>query len=179
MKLVDWIRTITDDDRALRWFSGDECEARIRRAYTELLAGYKVDVRHLLKTTRPVTGEHHGVVSIRRINYYSICAHHFLPFFGQVDIHYLPGTKIIGLGKFPRLVQAFSQRFQLQEDLVMDIAEEIMRSGEARGVRVEASGRHLCMCGRGPGDDTVETTTSYELGEQTLIRAYIASNPRA
>ncbi|MGZ3686933.1 MAG: GTP cyclohydrolase I [Bdellovibrionota bacterium] len=165
MKLVDWLREkVTQDPRAMEWFSDAECEDRIVRAYRELLEGYRQDPSLILKETRPVDGEHHGVVTVRDINYYSICAHHFLPFFGKVSITYVPGTKIIGLGKFPRLVQAFSKRFQIQEDLVKDIAEEVMSSGHARGVHVTATGRHMCMCSRGPDDSDAITETTYALG---------------
>jgi GTP cyclohydrolase I len=164
--LVDWLKKVTRDQRALEWFDSEECEDRIVRAYRQLLSGYEVDPSKLLKETRPVNGQHSGAVTVRDINYYSICAHHFLPFFGKVTISYLPGSKIIGLGKFPRLVQAYSRRFQIQEDLVKEIAEEIMGSGGARGVRVSSTGRHMCMCSRGPSDDTVSTDTSYVLGEK-------------
>lgn len=165
IQLVDWLKTqVTDHPEALSWFDTSEAEPRIVKAYKELLSGYSIDTSKILKTTRPVRGEHRGQVTIRDINYFSICAHHFLPFFGQVDITYAPGTKILGLGKFPRLVQAFSRRFQIQEDLVKEIAEEIMASGEAKGVRVTATGRHMCMCSRGPGDHTASTDTSYALG---------------
>jgi GTP cyclohydrolase I len=105
-------------------------------------------------------------------NYFSICAHHFLPFFGKVSISYVPGDRILGLGKFPRLVQAYSRRFQIQEYLVRDIAEEIMSSGGAQAVRVTSTGRHLCMCSRGPSDQTVITDTSYVAGHQELLGKY-------
>jgi len=134
------------------------------RAYRELLSGYDIDPSTLLKETRPGSGEHSGVVTVRDINYYSICAHHFLPFFGKVSITYQPGKKIIGLGKFPRLVQAYSRRFQIQEDLAKELAEEIMGSGQALGARVTTTGRHMCMCSRGPSDDTAMTDTTYALG---------------
>ena len=163
-QIVDWLKKVTQDPRALEWFDEPECEQRIVKAYRELLSGYDIDPAKLLKETRPVKGEHSGVVTVRDINYYSICAHHFLPFFGKVNISYVPGAKIIGLGKFPRLVQAYSRRFQIQEDLVKEIAEEIMGSGQAKGVHVTSTGRHMCMCSRGPSDDTVSTDTSYSLG---------------
>ncbi len=165
MKIVDWLREkVTQDARALNWFDGPKAEDRIVRAYRELLAGYDQDTTKILNETRPVDGRHSGTVTVRDINYYSLCAHHFLPFFGKVSIEYAPGKKIIGLGKFPRLVQAFSKRFQIQEDLVKDIAEEVMRSGAAAGVLVTASGRHLCMCSRGPNDSDAVTDTTYALG---------------
>lgn len=165
MKIVDWLREkVTQDPRALGWFDGAKCEDRIVRAYRQLLEGYDQDPSKILNETRPVDGAHQGTVTVRDINYYSICAHHFLPFFGLVTISYIPGRKIIGLGKFPRLVQAYAKRFQIQEDLVKEIAEEIMASGEAAGVLVTANGRHMCMCSRGPNDPSAMTETAYALG---------------
>lgn len=171
MLIKDWLKAnVTDDARALEWFDNEEAEPRIRKAYTELLSGYRIDPSKLLKTTRELTaGEKYtGTVTVRDINYFSICAHHFLPFFGKIDITYQPGQIIVGLGKLPRLVQAYSRRFQIQEDLVKEIAEEIMTSGKALGVRVKATGRHMCMCSRGPSDHTAETDTEFSLG--TLLR---------
>ena len=165
MNIVDWLQEkVSRDPRALQWFDDEKCEDRIVRAYRELLSGYDVDTSTILNETRPVIGHHSGSVTVRDINYYSICAHHFLPFFGKVNITYAPGKKIIGLGKFPRLVQAYSKRFQIQEDLVKDLAVEVMRSGEALGVVVTATGRHMCMCSRGPSDSDAITETSYGLG---------------
>jgi GTP cyclohydrolase IA len=171
--IAQWLKqNVTIDDRALRWFAGAECEDRIVRAYRELLSGYEVDTSKILKTTCQVQGDHSGVVQVHGNNFFSICAHHFLPFFGKVDIWYVPGDRILGLGKFPRLVQAYSRRFQIQEYLVKDIAEEIMSSGGARAVRVASSGRHMCMCSRGPSDQTVVTDTSYVCGDQELLVKY-------
>lgn len=167
MLMKDWLAAnITQDARALEWFDEPDAEDRIRRAYQELLSGYSIDPSKLLKVTRPIAKDevYSGTVTVRDINYFSICAHHFLPFYGKIAITYQPGEIIIGLGKFPRLVQAYSRRFQIQEDLVKQIAEEIMTSGKARGVRVKSTGRHLCMCSRGPSDHTAETDTEFALG---------------
>lgn len=160
-----WLHAhVTHDPRALAWFEHAGAEERIARAYKQLLAGYAEEPAKILKTTRKVDGVHSGHVTVRDINYYSTCAHHFLPFFGQVAISYVPGDRIIGLGKLPRLVQIFAQRFQIQEDLVKDIAEAMMAHGGARGVLVTSSGRHLCMCSRGPASQAAITDTSYSLG---------------
>lgn len=169
MLMKDWLAAnITKDPRALDWFDDEEAEPRIRKAYQELLSGYETDPSTLLKTTREIGKDENftGTVTVRDINYFSICAHHFLPFYGKVDITYEPGGIIIGLGKFPRLVQAYSRRFQIQEDMVKQIAEEIMTSGKAKGVYVKSTGRHLCMCSRGPSDHTAETDTEYAMGTQ-------------
>ncbi|MFI7134854.1 GTP cyclohydrolase I [Nonomuraea sp. NPDC050153] len=171
MSIAEWIeKNVTADKRALDWFEEEECEPRIVRAYRELLSGYEVDTSKILKTTCTVEGEHAGAVRVRDINYFSICAHHFLPFYGKVDIIYLPGDRILGLGKFPRLVQAYSRRFQIQEHLVKDIALEIVSSGGARAAQVSATGRHMCMCSRGPSDQTVITDTSYAAGDVELLQ---------
>jgi GTP cyclohydrolase I len=173
--LIDWIsKNITHDPRALDWFGrgavpdADEeltCEKRIVKAYRELLSGYETDPSKILKVTRTVEpGERVSKVTIADITYHSLCAHHFLPFFGKISIEYLPGDRILGLGKFPRLVQAYARRFQIQEDLVKEIAEEVMKSGHARAVRVISDGRHLCMCSRGPSDPNAFTRTEFETG---------------
>jgi GTP cyclohydrolase I len=101
MKLVEWLaKEVTDDPRALRWFAEPGSDERIARAYRELLAGYQIDPGAILKTTRMLEpGERPGSVEVNEIAFYSICAHHFLPFFGEVDIAYVPGDRILGLGK--------------------------------------------------------------------------------
>ncbi len=166
MKLVEWIaKSVTDDPRALRWFEEPGSDERIARAFRELLAGYQVELSGLLKTTRLLEpGERPGLVEVRDIAFYSICAHHFLPFFGEVDVAYEPGDRILGLGKLPRLVDAFARRFQIQEDLVREVAGAMMEHGRARGVRVRSRARHLCMCSRGPSSQTSMTHTEFALG---------------
>lgn len=166
MKLTDWLtRHVTDDPRALRWFDAPDAEGRIARCYKELLSGYEIDPSTILKTTRMLSSdESPGRVEVRDIAFYSICAHHFLPFFGRVSISYVPGDRILGLGKLPRLVDAYARRFQIQEDLVRDIAHEMMDSGHARGVLVESEAQHLCMVSRGPQSAASVTRTELALG---------------
>jgi GTP cyclohydrolase I len=166
MKLVEWLaKEVTDDPRALRWFAQPGTDERISRAFKELLAGYEIDPARILKTTRMLEdGERPGSVEVNDISFYSICAHHFLPFFGEVDVAYVPGDRILGLGKLPRLVDALARRFQIQEDLVREIAHVMMDAGHARGVRVRARAQHLCMCSRGPASQTSITHTEFSLG---------------
>lgn len=166
MKLADWIaQNVTADPRALAWFEEEGSDDRIARAFGELLAGYAIDPSTILKTTRRLApDESPGLVEVKAISFHSLCAHHFLPFFGEVDLCYVPGEIILGLGKLPRLVDAYARRFQIQEDLVRDVAHEMMRSGRARGVRVRSRARHLCMCSRGPSNQTAETFTEFSLG---------------
>lgn len=166
MKIVDWLgEKVTDDPRALAWFDEKGSDERIARAFKELLAGYELDPSTILKTTRVLSpGERPGLVEVKEIGFHSICAHHFLPFFGQVDLAYEPGDRILGLGKLPRLVDAYARRFQIQEDLVRDVAHAMVDYGNARGVRVRARGQHLCMCSRGPSSATSVTHAEYALG---------------
>jgi GTP cyclohydrolase I len=166
MKLVEWLsKAVIDDPRALRWFAEEGSDDRIANAFKDLLSGYGLEPSTILKTTRMLeAGERPGRVEVRDIAFHSICAHHFLPFFGEVDLCYEPGDRILGLGKLPRLVDCFARRFQIQEDLVRQVAHEMMESGGARGVRVAARARHLCMCSRGPSTPGAVTHTEYALG---------------
>ncbi len=166
MKLVDWLKdNVTDKADAVAWFDSADAEDRIIRCYKELLAGYEVDPATILKTTRMLRpDEKTGKVVVEDIAFFSICAHHFLPFFGHASITYVPGDRILGLGKLSRLVDAYARRFQIQEDLVRDIAKEMMASGHARGVKVTARAQHLCMMSRGPGDPSATTYTEFALG---------------
>jgi len=166
VKLTDWLtKHITDDPRALRWFDAPEAEERIARCYKELLSGYEIDPSAILKTTRMLgADETPGTVEVKDIAFYSLCAHHFLPFFGHMSICYVPGDRILGLGKLPRLVDAYARRFQIQEDLVRDVAQEMMESGHARGVLVKSEAQHLCMVSRGPRNSTSATHAEIALG---------------
>jgi GTP cyclohydrolase I len=136
VKLVEWLaKAVTDDPRALRWFAEEGSDDRIARAFKELLAGYEVEPSTILKTTRMLEpGERPGLVEVK------------------------------GLGKLPRLVDCYARRFQIQEDLVRQVAREMMDSGHARGVRVRSRAQHLCMCSRGPASQSAVTHTEFSLG---------------
>jgi GTP cyclohydrolase I len=166
MKLVEWLaKQVTDDPRALRWFEERGSDERIAAAFRELLAGYEVEPGAVLKTTRMLRpDERPGLVEVKDIVFHSLCAHHFLPFFGHVDLAYVPGDRILGLGKLPRLVDAYARRFQIQEDLVREVAHAMMEHGRARGVRVSSRAQHLCMCSRGPSKASAITHTGFALG---------------
>jgi GTP cyclohydrolase I len=166
MKLVDWVAArVIDDPRALAWFEEPGADDRIAGAFRELLGGYAIDTATILKTTRMLgEGERPGLVEVKDIDFHSLCAHHFLPFFGKVELAYVPGDRILGIGKLPRLVVAYARRFQIQEDLVRDVAHAMMEYGRAKGVRVRARAQHLCMCSRGPSSPASVTHTEYALG---------------
>lgn len=161
VRLVDWLKKVIKDKEGLD--SIGESEKRITKAYNELLSGYETNPSKILSITKNVK-DYKGIVAQTNINFYSICPHHFIPFFGEVSIAYEPGEIIIGLGKFKRLVDAYSRRLIIQEDIVKNIAEELMASGKAKGAFVMSKATHLCICSRGPSDDTTETITTYALG---------------
>ncbi|MCA9581792.1 MAG: GTP cyclohydrolase I [Myxococcales bacterium] len=165
--LVAWLAEhVTSDPRALAWFDEPGCEDRIIRGYRELLAGYEIDPKTLLKTTRVLDpGEVAGIVEVKDITFFSICAHHFLPFFGTASVAYIPGERIIGLGKLPRIVDAHARRFRIQEDLTRDIAQLFMEHAGAKGSRVITEAAHLCMCGRGPSQPSSRTRVEVRLGD--------------
>jgi GTP cyclohydrolase I len=166
--LLDWIQVVTSG-----WpQAGQDLAAtlndnpgRISRAFRGMLAGYSVRPEDVLKITMEVPlGGHHGLVSSNRVPFLSFCAHHFLPFYGWVDIVYEPGAYIIGIGKMPRLVSCRAKRFQLQELLVKQLAEDMMEHAKAKGVYIRAAAHHMCVCYRGPDFATVKNVTTYSLG---------------
>lgn len=121
---------------------------RVRRAYEELLAGYTVDEKKLINGAIYEV-DHDDMVVISDIEFYSLCEHHMLPFFGSAYIAYIPDGKVIGLSKIPRLVDMFAHRLQLQERMTSQIADCLMDAISARGVAVVTSGQHLCTMMRG------------------------------
>src|SRR5438874_6188104 len=159
--IADWVRQITGDRAPLKDLR--EWEHRIVAAYSELLDGYKADIPAILNDIAHVR-DYPGLVLEQGINFTSICYHHFLPFFGTIDVAYQPSDVITGLGRIVELVQALAHRFQIQEFLVRDIAETIWERVRAQGVFVRSRAVHLCVHSRGPSDHTMETVCTYALG---------------
>jgi len=106
-----------------------------------------------------------GMVIVRDIEFYSLCEHHMLPFFGKMHVAYLPGKKVIGLSKIPRIVDMFARRLQVQEQLTEQVAQAVMETLEPRGVGVIAEARHFCMMMRGVEKQHSGTITSTMLGD--------------
>ena len=133
--------------------------ARVRRAYEELLSGYGIDVKKVVNGALYEV-EHNDMVVVSDIEFYSLCEHHMLPFFGYAYIAYIPDGKVIGLSKIPRLVDAFAHRLQLQERMTSQIAECIMEAISPQGVAVVTSGQHLCSMMRGVKKSTTRLIAS-------------------
>src|SRR5262249_20216382 len=122
IQMADWVAQITGDRAPLKDMR--EWEHRIVAAYSELLDGYKADIPAILNDIARVR-KHPGLVLEQGINFTSISYHHFLPFFGTIDVAYEPGEVITGLGRIVELVQALAHRLQIQEFLVRDMAETL------------------------------------------------------
>jgi len=136
---------------------------RVAKAFRELTAGYTIDVDKLINEALfEVT--YSEMVLVKDIDFYSLCEHHLLPFFGKCHIAYIPDGKVIGLSKLPRLVEAFSRRLQVQERLTSQIAETILKKVKPLGVAVVMEARHLCMEMRGAQSKGSPTVTSAMVG---------------
>ena len=122
--------------------------ARFARAMRFLTSGYEAEPEEVVGGGLfPAEGD--GAVLVRDVEFHSLCEHHLLPFFGRVHVAYLPGEKIIGLSKIPRLVELYARRLQVQERLTEQLAEALVELLQPRGVLVVAEARHLCMAMRG------------------------------
>lgn len=121
---------------------------RFAKAMRFLTAGYEGDPEAAVGNGL-FAAESEDVVLVRDVEFYSLCEHHLLPFFGRVHVAYLPGERIIGLSKIPRLVDLYARRFQVQERLTAQLADALMSLLDPKGVVVIAEARHLCMAMRG------------------------------
>jgi GTP cyclohydrolase I len=122
--------------------------ARVEKAFTFLTSGYRADVDEVLNDAL-FTVDYSEMVIVKDIDFYSLCEHHLLPFFGKCHVAYIPRDKVIGLSKIPRLVDVFSRRLQIQERLTNEIAGMIQQKIVPLGVAVVMEATHLCMSMRG------------------------------
>ena len=134
-----------------------ETPKRISKMCGELFGGYHEDVKeHLTRTFHTTTG---NMVVEKDISFYSVCEHHFLPFYGIVHIGYIPDGKVVGLSKLARTVEVFARRAQIQEQLTEQIATAIMEYLKPKGVMVMIEAEHMCMTMRGIQKPGTKTTT--------------------
>ncbi len=135
-----------------------ETPARFAKAMRFLTGGYEAEPAEVVgHGIFPAEGD--GVVVVRDIEFHSLCEHHMLPFFGRVHVAYLPGSRIIGLSKIPRLVDLYARRLQVQERITEQVADALMKLLEPKGALVVAEARHLCMAMRGVEKQHSETAT--------------------
>jgi GTP cyclohydrolase I len=121
---------------------------RVEKAYTFLTSGYRADIDKVLNNAL-FTVDYSEMVIVKDIDFYSLCEHHLLPFFGKCHVAYIPTTKVIGLSKIPRIVDVFARRLQVQERLTKQIADTIQEKIAPLGVAVVIEATHLCMSMRG------------------------------
>ncbi len=137
---------------------------RYAKALTEFTQGYRDDIDSLLKNAVFTCQNYKDLIIVQDITFISTCEHHLLPFYGECIIGYVPNEKILGLSKFPRLVNSLSKKFQLQERLTRDIAEILNKYLDPEGIIVLMKASHSCMCFRGVKSWTSQTKTIYKIG---------------
>ncbi|MDH3191239.1 MAG: GTP cyclohydrolase I FolE [Nitrosopumilus sp.] len=128
---------------------------RIANMYKEIFEGYESDSELSVQFS-----EDSDIVVARNIQFYSMCEHHMLPFFGKIHIAYSPNGRVFGISKLVRLVEKFSKRLQIQERLTKNIADELYAQG-VKGVVVLADAEHLCMKMRGVRNDATLSSSAY------------------
>ncbi len=136
---------------------------RVAKAWEFLAKGYDQDLDSLLNDA--IFNETYDeIVTIKDIDFFSLCEHHLLPFFGKAYVGYIPDGKVVGLSKIPRIVEMFGRRLQLQERMTMQIAETLNKTLQPAGVAVVLEGQHMCMQMRGVEKKNSTATTSYMTG---------------
>ena len=137
---------------------------RVARSYEYLAGGYQQDPRQILNKA-VFEEDYDEMVIVKDLDFYSLCEHHLLPFFGRAHVAYVPAGRIVGLSKLGRLVEMFSRRLQVQERMTNEIAGMIYEVLRPRGVGVVVEGQHLCMMMRGVQKQNSYAITSSMLGE--------------
>jgi GTP cyclohydrolase IA len=151
--------------------------SRIADMYEEIFGGYRMDAELDVSFS-----EETDVIVAKDIQFYSMCEHHMLPFFGKIHVAYVPSGKVFGVSKLVRLVEKYSRRLQIQERLTKQIADELVRMG-VKGALVIADGEHLCMKMRGVRNDSSITTIAHRgIMEQKEMREHVMAliyNPKS
>jgi GTP cyclohydrolase IA len=170
-RMIEASHRAEDYVRALLGEIGEEPERdglldtpeRVRKSLAFLTQGYEQDPRAALETAI-FEEDYDEMVVVKDIEFYSLCEHHLLPFFGKAHVAYLPAGRIVGLSKLPRLVDIFARRLQVQERLTTQIAETLQELLQPQGVGVVIEASHLCMMMRGVQKQGSATLTSCLLG---------------
>lgn len=169
---VDKEQTISEYMRKILELSNPEATEEIMektpmryaKALSEFTEGYYQNIPKLLNDAIFECENYFEPILVKEISFVSTCEHHLLPFFGDAAICYIPNQKILGLSKFPRLVQSVAKKFQLQERLTRDIAEILNEYLAPKGIIVMMKAVHSCMCLRGVKSWNSETRTVYKTG---------------
>ncbi len=132
---------------------------RVAKTYEFLTSGYQKEIKKVLNGAI-FHEKYDEMVLVKNIDFYSLCEHHMLPFYGKIHIAYIPDGKIVGLSKIPRIVDVFSRRLQVQERMTQQIADTINEFLEPQGVAVVSEAFHMCMMMRGVQKQNSSATTS-------------------
>ncbi len=132
---------------------------RVARMYNELMMGYSMDIETIINGAL-FDVEYEDMVLVRDIEFYSLCEHHMLPFFGKAHVAYIPNGKVLGLSKIPRIVDLFARRLQVQERITTQIADVLEKLLHPKGIAVVLEGAHMCAMMRGVKKSEVVMTTS-------------------
>jgi GTP cyclohydrolase IA len=132
---------------------------RVAKAYEFLLSGYNKNINEVLNDAI-YDVKYDEMVLVKDIDFYSLCEHHMLPFYGKVHIAYIPDGKVLGLSKIPRIVEVFARRLQVQERMTRQIADTIDEYLKPQGVAVVCEAKHMCMMMRGVEKQNSSATTS-------------------
>jgi GTP cyclohydrolase I len=142
----------------------DHTPVRFEKALKYLTSGYKTDVQQIVNGAL-FDVEYDEMVIVKDIEFFSLCEHHLLPFYGKAHVAYLPDGKVLGLSKIPRVVDMFARRLQVQERLTQQVAETLQEILNPRGVAVIMEAQHFCMMMRGVEKQHSGTVTSAMLGD--------------
>lgn len=182
------VNEIASHYRAILELIGEDCSreglkdtpVRAAKALYYVTRGYRQDIDaviHGAMFTAPSSDD--DMVIVRDIEFYSLCEHHILPFFGTVSIGYIPGEKIVGLSKVARIVDMFARRLQVQERFAHELCDVLMEKLQAKGVMVSCRARHLCMQMRGVEKQSSSTVTIASSGmfrkDESLRNQFLAS----
>lgn len=140
---------------------------RFEKALRELTSGYSMSAQEAVGEG-VFESEGSGLISVNDLEFFSLCEHHMLPFWGHVSISYLPNDKILGLSKLGRVVDVFSKRLQVQERLTREVAESIHQLVDAKAVFVRVEAQHMCMMMRGVKKISSNTRTEFGIGIEDL-----------
>lgn len=159
--LITQLLTVLGEDPKRRGL--EETPKRVAEALSFFTKGYQENIDDLVNGALfPI--EYDEMVIVRDIDFFSLCEHHLLPFFGKCHVGYIPRKQVVGLSKIPRIVDVFSRRLQIQERLTVQIAETLQKKLKPIGVGVVIEARHLCMMMRGVEKQNTVAVTSHMLG---------------
>ena len=140
---------------------------RFEKAMQELTIGYRLSPEQVVGEGI-FESESNGLVCVKDIEFYSLCEHHLLPFWGKASIAYYPNGKILGLSKLARILEVFARRLQVQERLTKEVGDSIRKITDARAVAVSIEAQHMCMMMRGVRKQESSTKTEYCAGIENL-----------